>query len=446
MVNRKFFLLSAVLYFFIIDTANAQDSSINITGNKWTLQQCIEYAKAHNVQTNTNRLNKRLAEQDLLLAGASKLPNLSANIDQNLGNGNNFNTLTGNLQNKTTLSGNYSVTSSATLYKGNYINNDIKQRRVLLDVSNLNIEESENDITLQVTQAFLNILITKESIVYLQELLSTSAQQVKRQEQLLEAGSIARKDLVQMQAQFASDKYELVTAQNNYRSNTLALRQLLLLPPQTPIEIAFPDSVNVEKMYPALNTVLSVALQNRPEVKSGQLSVDAASLEIEKARAGLRPTVIANGGLSSGYSHQSGKYITQLDNNFFQQLGLTLSIPIFDRRATKTAVERGKISVEQTQLNFANTKTVLSQQVEQAYINVQNSEGQYDAAVEELAAAKESYRISNEQFKEGAVNTVELLLQKNLYMQALQSYIQAKYSAVLYLKIYTFYMGEPITL
>ena len=446
MSATKLFFVFPLVYFIVTGNAHAQDTTLNITGSKWTLQQCIEYAKLHNIQINTGRLNQRLAEQDLLLARAAKLPNLSANVSQNLGDGNNFNTLTGNLQNRTRLSGNYSVNSSVTLYNGNYISNDIKQSRLLLDVSNLYVQQSENDITLQVTQAFLNILIAKESIVYLEDLLSTSTEQVKREQQLYDAGSIARKDLVQMQAQLATDKYNLIAAKNNYKQNTLSLKQLLLLPTETPFDIAVPDSVSVDKIYPALNGVLNTALQNRPEVKSSELNVQAANLDIEKARAGLRPSIIASGAISSGYSDQSGKYFSQLDNNFFQQLGLTLSIPIFNRRVTKTAVEKGKINTEQTQLDLLNTKTVLSQQVEQAFINVQNAESQYDASVEELSAARESYNISNEQLKEGAVNTVELLLQRNLYIQALQSYIQAKYSTVLNIKIYTFYMGEPITL
>jgi outer membrane protein len=358
MNTGKFFLVCVLLLFLINSCIYCQDTFANNLNNKWTLQQCIEYAKVHNIQINTSRLNQHLTEQDLLLAKAAKLPNLSANLGQNLNHGNNFNTLSGSLQNTTALAGNYSVNSSLVLYNGNYIHNDIKQKRILLEAGNLYISQIENDVTLQVTQAFLNILIVKESIFYLEDLLRTSAEQLTRQQQLYDAGSIARKDLVQMQAQLAADKYNLVSAQNNYKTNILTLKQLLLLPAGLAFETAFPDSVNVEKMYPALSNVLLTALQNRPEVKAGELNVQASKIDIEKARAGLRPSIIANGGLSSGYSNQSGKYFAQLDKNFFQQAGLTLSIPIFNRRVTKTAIEKGKIVTEQVQLDLVNTKTI----------------------------------------------------------------------------------------
>src|SRR5450759_4333509 len=374
MAIRKVLILSAVLHLLAITEICAQDTSVNSAGIKWTLQECIEYAKMHNVQINTFRLSQQSAQQDLLLSKASRLPNLSGSASQSLSRGKNINTLTGNLQDKTNLTGNYSLSSSVTLYNGFYINNDIKQKGLLVQAGNLNILQGENDITLQVTQAFLNILLVKENIVYLQDLINTSANQVKRQQQLYDAGSIPRQDLVQMQAQYATDIYTLVTAKNSYRQNILTLKQLLLLPLNTSFDVSAPDSVNVQRIYPVLSEVVNAALQNRPEVKNGQLNVKVAQLDLQ------------------------------------------------------------------------NTKTVLAQQVEQAYINVQNAESQYDAAVEELKYAQESYRIANEQLKLGAINTVELLLQKNLYVQALQAYTQAKYNTVLYIKIYAFYMGNPVTL
>lgn len=442
MANRKTYVLFVVICLAAVNAALAQDSS----ANKWTLQQCIEYAKQHNVQINTYRYSQQSAMQDLEASKAAKQPNLTGAASQLLGNGKNFNSLTGSLQNKTTVSGNYSLNSSVTLYNGSYINNDIKQKNLLVQSGALNILQGENDITLQVTQAFLSILLVKENIVYLQDLLTTSAAQVKLQQQLYDAGSIAKKQLVQMQAQYATDKYNLVIAQNTYRQNTITLKQLLLLNADTAFDVATPATLEVQRIYPLLNDVVSTALQTRPEVKNSQLAVQEAQLDLEKAKAGLRPVVSASGALSSGYANGGGAYFRQMDNNFFQQLGLSLSVPIFNRRVTKTAVEKSKITIAQTQLDLQNTKTVLSQQVEQAYINVQNAESQYDAAAEQLISAQESYRIANEQLKLGAVNTVELLLQKNQYVQALQAYTQAKYNTVLYIKIYNFYMGNPVTL
>lgn len=413
---------------------------------QWTLQECIDYAKQHNIQINNLRLTAQSTELDLLQSKASRQPDLNADLSHSFTNSKNVDPVIGGFQTQSSFTGNYSIGSGIVLYNGNYINNDIKQKGLLVQNANLNIVQTENDITLQITQAFLNILLVKENIVYLQDLVNTSSAQVKQQQQLFDAGSIARKDLVSFQAQTATDQYNLVLAQNTLRQNNLTLKQLLQLPVDTVFEANVPDSLTAQKMYPALDEAVNTALQNRPEIKNGQVLIDIAELDLEKAKAGLRPTLSASGALSTGYSNQSGAYFRQLDNNFFQQVGLTLSIPIFNKRVTKTAIGKSKIGITQTQNNLQYSKTILSQAVEQAYINVKNAESQYDASVVTLASAQESYRITNEQLKLGAVNPVDLLVEKNLYIQALQSYIQAKYNTVLYIKIYEFYMGIPVTL
>ena len=450
---RKAVCIMAAAFCLLVKTVQAQDTTTHVitdstafAGLKWTLQQCIDYAKQHNIQINNLRLSTQSAEQDLMQSRAARQPDLNASLSHSLTRGKVLDTTGVSYRAHTGVVGNYSVNSGVTLYNGNYINNDIKQKGLLVENANLNIQQTENDITLQITQAFLNILLAKENIVYLQDLVNTSTAQVQQQQQLFSAGSIARKDLVSLQAQAATDQYNLVLAQNTLRQNTLTLKQLLQLPVDTLFEANVPDSLTAQKMYPALDQAVNTALQNRPEIKNGKLLVNIAELDLEKARAGLLPTLSANGVLSTGYTNSSGPYFRQIDNNFFQQVGLTLAVPIFNKRVTKTAIEKSKISIAQNEYNLENTKTVLSQAVEQAYINVQNAESQYDASVVTLQSAQESYRITNEEQKLGAVNAVELLVQKNLYIQALQSYIQAKYNTVLYIKIYEFYMGIPVTL
>ncbi|MDQ0639170.1 outer membrane protein TolC [Pedobacter sp. W3I1] len=152
------------------------------------------------------------------------------------------------------------------------------------------------------------------------------------------------------------------------------------------------------------------------------------------------------GSLNTGYNNNSiGGYGYQLNNSFYQNIGLTLSIPIFDRRVTKTNVAKANISIEQARLSLLDTKTTLTQNVERAYINVQNANSQYAAAQEQFNYTSEALRISNAALKEGTNNIVENLQQKNLYVQALQAFVQAKYTANLYTKIYNFYTGIPIT-
>lgn len=183
------------------------------------------------------------------------------------------------------------------------------------------------------------------------------------------------------------------------------------------------------------------------------MGVAIASLDIAKAKAGFKPVLLANGSLGTGYSDVISNsnfsktgYLTQLNNNFYQRFGLNLSIPIFSNRSNKTNLEKANIGYKQANLNLKNNQLVLSQQVEQAYLNVTNAQQAYHAAKEQLSAATETYRITNEQFRLGGINSVDLLQQRNQYVQAVQAYIQAKYTTVLQLKIYEFYRGNPIIL
>lgn len=437
------FLLTALICTCCTAALMAQDSTLIGVPLKWDIQKCIGYAKRNNIQINTLRLSQKISEQEFLLAQASRLPDLSASASQNFGHSGSGGS-TG--RSGFNASGNYGLSSSVTLYNGNFINNNIAQKNLLQQSANLSIIQQENDVTLQITQAYLTILLDKETIIYNTDVVTTSQAQLKQFQQKYDVGAIARKDLVQLQAQVATDKFNLVTAKNNERQDLLTLKQLLLLPTDATFDIIKPDTIAPINTNTPLHDAEQIALKNRPEIRNGQLAVDIAQYDVSKARAGFKPFLSAGASLGTGYNTGNGDYFSQMNRNFEQQIGLNLTIPIFTKRAVKTQVEEAKIGVEQAKLDFSNTKITLSQEVERAYINLQNAQGQYDAAQEEFKFNQESYRIANEQLKVGVANLVEFLQQKNLYIQAQQSYIQAKYNALLTLKIYDFYKGIPIKL
>ena len=441
---KKFFMIGSIAVHFSV---YAQDTSFITSTVQWDLATAITYARQHNIQINMLRLDQQLSEQDLLQARAAKHPVLSGSATQSFTNSRNANPVVGGFQTQSTLAGNYSLNSSLPLYRGGYLNYDVRSKAMQLESANLNVQASENDITLQITQAYLNILLAKENIVYITDLAKTTQAQYEQGKTRYDLGSISKKDLLQLEAQSASDQYNLITAQNQYRQNVITLKQSLQLPATTGFEEVAPDTLIVEKAIPSLLSAQSIAMQNRPEIQNGELLVHISEIELHKARAGYKPTLSANGSFSTGYSdNQSIKYFDQINNNFFQRAGLTLAIPIFDNRINKTNVERSKILIDQAKWSLDQAKTTLNQQLEQAYIAVSNAQAQYKAAVIQLNASREVYTISQEQLKLGAINLVDLLVQRNSYVQALQSYIQAKYNAILNLKIYEFYMGIPVTL
>jgi outer membrane protein len=418
----------------------AQDTSFLTYAVPWDLQTCLDYAMKNNIQLNSLRLTKKSGEQNLLLSRASRLPNLTGSATQNVIGSKNTNLTYG-----VSPSGSYSLNSSMTIFNGGFINSDIKQKGLLVQQADLSVSQQLNDLTLLITEAYLNILLSKENIIYIKDLVNTSVAQVGQAQQQYDVGTIALVSLAELQSQLANDKYLLVTATNSQRQNTLTLKQLLQLPTDTPFQILVPDTLMATGLLTPLQEVQRIALATRPEVKNSELGVSVSELDLAKARAGYLPVLTAGGILSSSYvKDPNNNYFKQLDNNFYQQIGLTLSVPIFTRRVNKTNVELSKIEIDQSKLTLQDTKTNLSQTVEQAYISVLNAQAQYDAAVEQFRYTQESYRIASEQLKVGVANIVEYLQQKNLYIQALQAYIQAKYTAALNIRIYDFYRGIPV--
>ena len=436
-----------LLFLFCISyhSLKAQDSSLVPT--KWDLQSCLDYAKRNNIQLNTLRLNQQISRQDVLLARAARYPNLFGSLSQNFTHSNDANPVISGFATQSTFASNSTLSSAWTVYNGGYINYNIKLQNLNMQQAGLSIDEIQNTLTLEITQDFLNILLAKENIIYVQDLVTTSEAQLDQGNKMYSAGSIARNALIELEAQTAADKYNLVSAQSAYRQNVLTLKQLLQLPWSYSMDIAVPDTIIATALMPSLDEVQRIALATRPEIKYAETGVDIAQINLRTAKAHTLPVATVGTSLASGYSNnESADYLTQLDNNFYQRAGLTISIPIFNNRIYKTQVEISKIEIEESKLSLLAAKTNLSQMVEQAYINVLNAKAQYDAAVVQLESSQESYRVANEQFKYGAVNLVNVLQQKNLYVQALQAYIQAKYSAALNLEVYNFYRGEPVKL
>lgn len=443
---KKIILIILTIIGAFASTVQAQDSTARQLPQQWTLQDCINYALKNNISVNTLRLSAQSSQQDLLQSKAALLPSVSGTVSQSLVNSKDADPVVGGFATQASFSSNYGLNSSVTLYNGGYLKNNIRSKDLSVQIANLNVQETQNDISLSIAQAYFNILLAEENKVSLEAVLTTSKEQLKQGKTKYNAGSIARKDLVQIESQVATDEYNLVNAGNSVKLNKVSLKQILQLPVSYELNISTPDTIIAPTSSPALLNALEDAMNTRPEIKNKDLSVQLAQVELAKVKAGVKPTVSLNAGMATGYSNnQNYHYFTQLNNNFYQSLGLSVSIPIYSRRTNKTNIEKSKIVIEQARLSLQETKTVLGQQVEQAFINWQNAKAQFNAAEAQLNASKESYDITNEQLRLGAMNILEWQQQKSLYVQALQSYVQSKYTALLYNKVYEFYAGKGIS-
>ena len=428
-----------LIFIFVITKGFSQSGSYP---SQWTLENCIDYAKTNNISINSLRLTGSSARQDLLQAKQAKYPNLNTSVSQGLfaASSNNGLQFTG------VPSQSIGLNSSMTLYHNGYIQNNETSKDLVVKIADLSVQEAENNIALSITQAFLNIMMAKENIVSLQQVLATTQTLLKQGEQLYGAGSISKLNLLQLQSQVAQDEYNLTQAQNSLRTDIVNLKQLLQLPSDYNFQINAPSGVNVSDEVRALQEAEDMAQNQRPEIRSGQLNIENANLQLKMAQASTKPTLSLVGNVSTNYANGSGSYLRQLGDNFYLPVGLSLAIPIYNNRIYKTSVEKSKIAIEQANLDLSNTKTILNQAVEQAYISFQNSLAQYTSAKKQMDISKESLDIVEAQLKLGAIDYVQLQQQRLLYIQALQSFLQAKYGAVLNKQIYDFYTGSPITL
>ncbi len=404
---------------------------------RWSLDECLQYARDHNITINNLRLSKESAAQNVIQAKAARLPDLNASISSSASHAG------GTGLSVDGFSASSGVQSSWTLYNGGALRAGIRESQLAETSSELTVLEAENDLYLQVIQAYNAILADKETVKYADDLVATSTEQKNQMEALYKFGSVARKELVQMEAQLANDQYTLASARNAERQDKLYLKQLLQLPIGGDFEIEEVDTAFAMGEVTTLEETLNQALANRPEVKNGAVQIELAKTALDIAKAGYRPTISLNGGIGTNYTGGvNAAFSSQLNNNFYQQIGITASIPIFSRKVNQTNAARASIAIKQAELDLLNTKTLLSQDVEQAYIAVQNAVVQYQAAAEQLRYAEEAYRIASEELRVGTFNTVDFVQQRNLYVQALQSYTQAKYNALLALDVYEFYKNN----
>jgi len=420
---------------------------------QWDLEFCLKYATEHNININTLRLTEQSSEQDIAAAKGAKIPNLSGSLSNTVINSNHPVIISGYPITALTTGGYYSLNSAVTIWNGGYLDNTVRQKELVTQTANLSVAQSINNITLLITQYYLTVLLAKENLKYAKDLVAATAEKVKQGQLFYEAGSIPKTNLLQLQAQLSSDKYLQVQVENSIRQNILNLKQLLQLPSEMPFDIVTPTTIEVSEAISPLKNVQDNADATFPEIKIGRVGLDIAKANIDIAKAGFKPTLAASGALGTSYhdilsnsSVSQTPYFSQASNNFYQSLGLSLAVPIFSNRINKTNLRKAKIGFNQSNLNLQTNRLILSQQVEQTYLNFKNSLEAYYSAREQLQAVTETYRIGNEQFKLGGINSFDLLQLRNQYVQGVQSFTQAKYTAVLQQKIYEFYNGTKMKL
>ena len=432
-----------------------QDSTQTLPA-QWNLQACIDYALQQNITIRKNRLNAESAEVDVKTVRATLFPSLTASVSQRIVNRPNSQTNTiidgdniTSSQSKTSYNGSYGIDANWTLYNGSKRLNTLKQQRMNNRIAELGVAESENTIEESITQIYVQILYAAEAVKVNEATLDVSRAECERARALLAAGSIARSDLAQLEAQVSTDKYQLVTAQATLQDYKLQLKQLLELDGEKEMTLYIPTlgDENVLSPLPSKTDVYRSALTLRPEIEAGRLNVKVSELDINIARSGYIPTISLSAGIGS--TNTNGNDFTfgeQIKQNWNNSLGVTVSVPIFNNRQTKSAVQKAKIQKQNSELDLLDNQKNLYKTIEGLWLDANSAQQRYVAAIEKLRSTQTSYDLIQEQFNLGMKNTVELLTEKNNLLNAQQETLQAKYMAILNTQLLKFYQGEQITL
>lgn len=441
---------------FIIAVLSSSTGLYAQDNKTWSLQDCIDYALEKNIQLQQNKLSLEEADVDVKTAKASLFPSLSFSTGHNLVNRpfqETSATVSGTeiitSDNNNTYNGSYSLSAQWTLWNGGQRLNNIKQQKTNKEIAGLSVAETENMLQEEITKLFVQILYANESVEINKNTLEVSEATYKRAVELFNEGSLSKSDVAQLEAQASNDKYQLVTAESTLRNYKLQLKQLLELDGTTEMVLDMPElkDEDVMAVLPNQIDVYNTALTSRPEIQSSKLSIDNAKLGIKTAKAGYLPTISLSASTSSMTNNAStNNWAEQMKYGWNNMIGINLSIPIFNNRQTKSAVQKAQITYSSSQLDLINKQKELYSTIESLWLDALNAQQQYEAANSKLQSCQTSFDIVNEQFNLGIKNTVELLTEKNNLLSAQQQRVQAKYMAILDRALLDFYAGNDIKL
>jgi len=431
----------------------------------WTLEACVSHALEHNISVKQTELDASLAEEDITTAKANFMPTVSGSASHSY----NFGSSIGNSGTRVSLDrlfNSFGLNTGITIFNGFKNINLYEQAKLGLETSKLQLKILKDNISLNVVNAYLNILLNKESLKIAVDQINISQKSLDQVQGLVDAGVRAKADLFDAQSQLAADKERLVNAQNSVDLSLLTLSQLLQVSNVNfdveNIEIDLADAV---LLYNNTNEILSYALVNRPEIKSAELNLKNAELNIAIAKSSYYPTLTFGAGMSTSYQHVQGQkdYIPiydsntgtltefrpngfgeQIDNQLGYNFGFNLNIPIFSGFRNHASVNKTKINKERLNLSLEQEKQNLTTNIEQAFADAKASLKQYEASKTSKMAQEESFRNAQEKYNLGVSTSFEMEQVRNRLINAQSSFLNAKYNFVFKTKVLDFYMGKSL--
>lgn len=413
-----------------------------------TLKECIEMALERNI--NIKQYANQEAQQKLVLSDArhSRLPDLNASATQSFNFGRGLNS-ENNYVNRNTMNTGFALSTSMQLLTGGRIAAETAAGRLNLQAAAADLERTRQSLALQVTAAYLQAVYAAEMVKVQDEQVSLSKVLCESKSKMLSAGKVPESDLIEAQSQLTQDEMARTQARCDQKLALLDLSQLL--------EMRSPDSIgvtapldSVPSILPPLPDVIYAKAEGiKPEIAAERLRLQADEKNIRAARAALYPTLSLGAGLSSSYYKTSGfkasSFTKQLSDNFDKNIGLQLSIPIFNRFTTRNAISRARLQRDAQALKLDDTRKALYKEIQQAYYNALNAQAKYNSALAARTAAETNFKMMTGKYENGKANQTELAEAKTKRAKAITSCLQAKYEYILRMKVIRFYEGQDIS-
>ncbi len=429
----------------------------DVETKRWTLQDCIDYALDNNITLQQSKLQKQSAKEDVKGAKGALLPTLKASTNQSVGyrpwQESGVTTVTNgqvnSKVNKTYYNGSYAMNASWTVWNGNKNINTVKLNKLAEAEAELSEQQTANSIQELITQLYTQILYQDEKVDVDLQTLETARKNEERGKNMVEVGKMSKADLAQLTAQRATDEYNVVESRSQLLNYKLQLKQLLEITDENSFDVAIPV-ISDEKILaevPTLSSVYEKALTSRPEIAYSELAIKSSDVNLSIAKSGWMPSLSLTGSVgTSTNSLSSTSWGSQLKSSFDAMAGLSLSIPIYDGRSTKTAVNKAKIKQQSAKLDLLDEQKNLYSSIQEFWLNAQTNQEKYKAASATVESEQESYDLLSEQFRLGLKNIVELMTGKDKLLSAQLNKLQSKYTALYNQEMLRFYQGETISI
>ena len=418
-------------------------------GKAWTLQECIGYALEHNINLQQQDLQVTQRELELSTAKGSRLPQVSASTSENFSFGRGL-TADNTYSNTNTTSTGLNIGASVPVFQGMRISNSIKQDELNLKAATADLEKAKDQISVNVAQAYVNILYDMEILDVALNQVRIDSLQHERLSVMAQNGKASQAQVAQQKAALGQSRLSATQARNNLNLAVLDLSQLLELPNPEGFSIVRPNGLIDVILLGNPEDIFAQAVAVKPSISAEQFRLDATEYTIKNAKAAFLPSISASGGIGTNYytmsSARSNSFFEQMKNNFSQFLGLSLSVPIFTGFQTRNQVKAAQLNRTYQALQLENARKSLYKEIQQAYYNAVAAQEKYRSSIDARESAKESYDLVMAKYENGKANITEFNEARDNFLESESNLVRSRYEYLFSAKLLDFYSGKELEL